>query len=95
MLRQNFNGLVCVQARTNAEKLRAIENGVLQYKKHLEWRRVTNFLNPKELQAWHSYCFVPGVYDGFVVLRVNIGALLREVCKRRCPLVLGAFSSLL
>jgi hypothetical protein len=73
-----------MQARTNAEKLQAMEIGVLHFKKHLEWHKATEFMGPKDLQAWHRYCDVPGLHDGFVVLRLNVGALLNEVCPCLC-----------
>jgi hypothetical protein len=75
---QRFKAVV--QARDNGQKVRALRTATENVAKYTEWHKTTTFLRPAALEPWRRYCCVLGQHQGCVVLRIRIGALVREVC---------------
>ena len=75
--------LTALQASTNGQKVRAIRGAAEQVSRHLRWHKQMKFLQPPALRTWQQYCAVLGTHDGYVVLQVRLGALIREVRRQR------------
>lgn len=73
-----------MQATTSARKVRALRGAAEQISRHLKWHKQMVFLQPPALRAWQHYCCVLGMFDGYVVLQVRLGALIREVRIASC-----------
>lgn len=71
--------MTALQASTNGQKVRAIRGAAEQVSRHLRWHKQMKFLQPPALRTWQQYCAVLGTHDGYVVLQVRLGALIREV----------------
>lgn len=74
------DGLPRMQARSSAHKVQIMRKTTAHIEQYIKWHTNMQFLPAPELKAWQRYCSFMGLYQGYVVLQLRPGALLKEVC---------------
>ena len=72
-----------LQAKRTAQKVQIMRKTAARIGQYVRWHDTMQFLPAPELKAWRAFCTFVGLHEGYVVLQLRPGALLKHVCSIR------------